>query len=141
METLKVTVSVATDDILDVLAWHEGVDYGWDRKLSARNDRFLAACQDADDEEKARLFDVMPPSLQWCVHEVERRGVSPLWFALSLAGVADPRTEAPAPAPLDVAAPDAENCGLVDDDEGACILAVGHDGDDHWYSMFGTPRA
>jgi hypothetical protein len=36
--------------------------------------------------------------------------------------------------------PEQEHCGEVDPDEGACIYPLGHV-DEHFYSMFGTPRA
>lgn len=36
--------------------------------------------------------------------------------------------------------PDGEQCGYVDEYEGACILVPGHKAEKHWFSMFGKPR-
>jgi len=83
MAELKVTVTVNSDDLLDVLAWHEGSDLGWDDwKPQPSNDRWLAAYQDADGARREELFSLMPASLQWAVHEVEHRGADPLRDAL-----------------------------------------------------------
>ena len=95
MAELKVTVTVNSDDLLDVLAWHEGSDLGWDDwKPQPSNDRWLAAYQDADGARREELFSLMPASLQWAVHEVERRGVVLLRAALDEMGIScRPRTD------------------------------------------------
>lgn len=72
MERLEVTITVESGDLLDVLAWHEGIDLGWDEwHYQPTNDRWLAAYQDAQGERREELFRAMTPSLQWAVHEAE----------------------------------------------------------------------
>jgi hypothetical protein len=89
VKSLNVTVSVSSDDLLDVLAWHEGTDLGWDEwKYQLANDRWLAAYQDASGERRDDLWSNMPASLQWAVHEVEHRGTVPLRDALDRMGIA-----------------------------------------------------
>lgn len=99
-ETITVTVSVDMADVIDVLAWHESADYGWEyHQFKPTNDRWLAAYQDLDGDEREELWRSMPASLQWCLHELDQRGVTPLWWALSAAGVPDPRLADQVPTP------------------------------------------
>lgn len=67
---LQVTVSVSTDDIRDVLNWADGGNLeGGD----TTNRRYLYAYASAVlADARARLWDYMPASLQYCVHEVEQ---------------------------------------------------------------------
>lgn len=76
MTKLDVTVDVDLVDVKDVLAMVEGADGGWDEHVfDPINDHWLAAYQDSDDERKKALWLNMPASLQWCIHELEQRGV------------------------------------------------------------------
>jgi hypothetical protein len=87
---LQVTVDVSTDDLLDVLAWHEGPRRGWDQwKFQPDNARKLTAYGNAlvRGADVEQVFASMTPSLQWAVHEVERRGTAPLRAALDSAGI------------------------------------------------------
>jgi len=70
MHKLTVTIDVSTDDIRDVLAWAAGghpETYGdTARRWLKRYDS--AAGADAREE----IWSLMPPSLQYCVNEVEQ---------------------------------------------------------------------
>ncbi|RFA12140.1 hypothetical protein B7R22_17060 [Subtercola boreus] len=129
-ETFQVTVTVSSDDLLDVLAWHEGDAGGWvaheftgnNKQWLARYDAFVGANRDD-------CWHLMPPSLQWAVHEFENRGAGPLRGALDTMSVrCRPLTDAPV----------VVRCGAIDPDEGACIVESDprgiHPGE-HFYSM------
>jgi hypothetical protein len=99
MKRLNVEVTVYTDDLLDVLAWHEGPRRGWDEwKFQPDNARKLNAYRNAiiRGADVEQVFDSMTSSLQWAVHEVENRGPDPLRAALDSVGIrCRPLTDTP----------------------------------------------
>ena len=69
MPELKVTVNVDTDDIRDVLTWWDGLPL---ETLNDRTRRWLTTYNATTGEARERVFDLMPVSLQYCIHEVEQ---------------------------------------------------------------------
>jgi len=75
---LKVTVDVDAQDIRDTLTW-----FGGQSVESHRVNAWLTAYVETDGERREAIWRAMPPSLQWCVHEYERRGPERLLSALA----------------------------------------------------------
>ncbi|CAN5422350.1 hypothetical protein BH09ACT9_BH09ACT9_00370 [soil metagenome] len=88
--TIRVTVSVSSDDLLDVLAWNEGKVGGWvGHAFQPLNSALLRnySSESPGSERRESAFLTMPASLQWAVHEYEKRGPGPLRDALDTMGV------------------------------------------------------